>query len=75
VPKVEQDILGAGSPLLLVDDGLLGRHDLMDRLQQIESTKERRRNGHPPNAPESYCRSGATSDNIPESRMSLPRRG
>ena len=37
----------------------------------IESTKERRRNGRPPNAPESYCRSRATIDNTPESRKSL----
>jgi hypothetical protein len=41
----------------------------------IESTKERRRNGRPPNAPESYCRSRATIDNTPESRKSLPDRG
>jgi len=37
----------------------------------IESTKERRHNGHPPIGPESYCRSGATIDSTPESRMSL----
>jgi len=37
----------------------------------IESTNVRRHNGHPPNAHESYCRSGATIANTPESRKSL----
>jgi hypothetical protein len=38
LPTVEQDILGAEVPLLLVDVGLFGRYDLMDRLQQLRDS-------------------------------------
>jgi serine/threonine protein kinase len=37
-PKVVQDILGAAMPLLLVDVGLLGRYDLMARVQNLRDS-------------------------------------
>lgn len=37
-PRVERTILGATSPWLLVDVGLFGRYDLMDRLQHLRDS-------------------------------------